>query len=604
MRSGLYRRVWKYLRPFVGVLGFAFLLSVVASVLDGISFALLIPLFQSLFETGAGAGPPSPAERGLELLFGSWLSGGGWNGVRVAALLILGAMAFKNLAGYLTAFLEVKVEESLSRDLRRALFDHLLNQDLTFYRQARSGDLVSRMLADADQVKLVVRAGMAALIRNAILISVYLAVLFAISWRVTLLALVLAPLLALTLAPLLRGIRARVSAALEQRGEMTVRMAETVAGMRLVKIHGAEDHERRRFGAALDRYFGSILGAEKLAIMASPLSETLAATVVVGVLLVLTGMVGFEPILEPALFITFVAVTVRLLPPVKSITQYPALLEPGLAAAERVFEVLNRSPRADYDQGTRDLPEDWNEIRFRDVWFGYEPGNWVLKGVNLTVGRGEVVALVGRSGVGKSTLVDLLPRFADPDRGEVLIDGVPLAEFRLRSLRLAFGYVSQESVIFNDSVKDNVAYGCSEVPMEGVERAVRRANAHDFVAALPKGYDTVLGERGVRLSGGERQRIALARALYGDPPILILDEATSALDLESERQIQEALDRSFAGRTAIIIAHRLATVRRADRIVVLSDGQIVDQGSHGELLRRSDEYQQLQELELAGLGSE
>ena len=336
--------------------------------------------------------------------------------------------------------------------------------------------------------------------------------------------------------------------------------------------------------------------------LAHPLSETLGAAVVILVLVfgVRAALGGGS--LRPELVIAFLAVTLRLLPPVKALAQFPALIEGALSAADRLFVVLAR-PADDVDEpGARPFPGLRDTVAFRHVWVAYEPGDWVLRDVTLSVRCGEVVAIVGPSGAGKSTLADLLPRFVEPARGAVLVDGVPLAACERRSLRRHLGVVSQHTVLFNETVRDNIAYGDQRGADDAaVEAAARAANAHDFIMRLPRGYGTLLGEHGSRLSGGERQRIAVARALLRDPPILILDEATSSLDTESERLVQEALARLVEGRTVFVIAHRLSTVARADHIVVLDGGRVVERGRHADLIRAGGLYQRLYgpELELA-----
>jgi len=386
---------------------------------------------------------------------------------------------------------------------------------------------------------------------------------------------------------------------LDERGEMAAVVSETLEGARLVKAHGAEGYERRRFGERLRGYFDQTLGSHRVAILAHPLSETLGAVIIV-VLLVIGGQGTIG--IRPELFIAFLAVSLRLLPPVKSISQFPSVAEASLVAAERIFEVLDQ-PEDDVDPpGAAAFPGLQREIVFQNVWFAYEPGTWVLQDLNLEVAKGKIVAIVGPSGSGKSTMVDLLPRFIDPARGSVLIDGVPLTRYSRRSLRRAMGIVSQQTVIFNDTVRANIAYGDEAgASREAVEAAAHAANAHAFIERLPRGYDTVLGERGTRLSGGERQRIAIARAILRDPPILILDEATSALDSESERLVQEAVQRLLEHRTVVVIAHRMATVARADHIAVLQSGKLVEEGRHADLIAAGGLYQRLHTLELAGI---
>ena len=387
------------------------------------------------------------------------------------------------------------------------------------------------------------------------MVVVYAAILFSLSWRLTLVTVLVAPAIAIVFRPILRRVRALFAEAVDARGELTALLNETLRGAKEVKAYAAEGYERRRFGAALTRFVRSNLKARGLAALPSPLSETLAAGVLVLLLLAGAWLAVGGQALRPELVVTYLAVALRLLSPVKHIAQFPAFAEQALAGASRVFDILDR-PLDDTDPpSAKAFPGLRDAIEFRDVWFAYREDDWVLKGANLTVRRGEVVAIVGHSGAGKSTLVDLLPRFIDPIRGAVLLDGVPTTEYSRQSLRRALGLVSQETIVFNDTVWANIAYG-EDVDHDAIVEAARAANAHEFIERLPRGYETRIGERGTLLSGGERQRIAVARALLRDPPILMLDEATSALDSTSERQVQEAITHLMENRTVLVVAHR------------------------------------------------
>ena len=409
------------------------------------------------------------------------------------------------------------------------------------------------------------------------------------------LALILAPLVTLALRPVVKRLGRRLRRTLDDRGELTSLMQETVAGARLVKAYAAEGYERRRFGEAATRYMRGAIKVQGLALATQPINETFGALVTVLLLWVGTRLAtGPDASLRPESFIAFLFVALRLLVPLKTMANFPAVFTQAMAAGDRVLEVLDQPADEATAPGMEAARGLERAIAFKDVGFAYDGGPWVLSDLTMEANKGDIVAIVGASGAGKSTLVDLIPRFIEPTRGSITLDGTDLRELTLPSLRGLMGIVSQETVLFNDTARANIAYGALDrYDHAAIEAAARAANAHDFIAALPDGYDTLLGERGARLSGGERQRIAIARALLRDPPILILDEATSALDTESERLVQEAIDRLLRGRTVFVIAHRLSTVQHATRILVLDRGRIVERGRHDELLEKGGLYRRL-----------
>jgi subfamily B ATP-binding cassette protein MsbA len=598
------RTLARYLAPYASRLGLGFATGVVGSLLDGVTFVLLIPFLRAVFGTSVLArqvgGGSNGTERFIEWALGPLLRDATpQRAFTVVVGLILASVVIKNVCFYVSRLASARVQEFVVRDLRTALYTHLQGMRLDYFQRTRGGQLLSRMLADTEQLKPVIGDQLGELLRASTTVLVYLAILVALSWRLTALALVLAPLLIFALRPVLVRLKGRMRHLLDDRGEMTSLMQETIAGVRLVKAYGAEPYERARFGSAADRYARGVIRWYRTALISQPVTESFGALVTVVLLWVGARMsTGQGPALRPESFIAFLFVALRLMTPIKFLANFPTVVQNAMASGERVFEVLDEPPlelRASGSARTEGLRES---LEFRGVCFGYAGGERVLEDIGFRAARGDIVALVGPSGAGKSTLVDLIPRFYDPTDGAVLLDGRDVREFTLGSLRALMGIVSQETVLFNDSVKANIAYGSLDrYGAAAIEAAARAANAHDFISRLPQGYDTMLGERGTRLSGGERQRLAIARALLRDPPILILDEATSALDTESERLVQEAIDRLLEGRTVFVIAHRLSTVQHATRILVMERGRIVERGRHDDLLAAGGLYRRLYEMQ-------
>ena len=594
-------RVLSLLRPYAPLFAANVAVTMVASLMDGATFVLLIPFLRALFgQQALPATGSSTVEAVLAKLAGPWLATGApQTALRNVVFVLLVTLVVKNVAAYGAAMSSVAIEEGVVRDLRVRLFRHLQTLPLRFFQRTKAGQLLARIISDTDQVKTAVTAALASFLRNASLILVYLVILFGLSWRLTLLALVLAPLLVLIIRPVIARVRRRSREQAEDRGELTSLVSEMVSSVKLVRAYVAEAFEVERFQRLADRYRKRVLRAQGAATLTSPLSEVFAGIVIV--LLFAVGArlalgVSAAGGLRPEVFIAFLVVALRLMSPVKAAAQYPTIMAGAVAAADRVFEVLD-VPADEGDHPDAAEARFREEIEYRGVSFCYDGEAPVLQDVNLAVPRGQVVAIVGPSGAGKTTLVDLLPRFYEPTEGVILLDGVPITRFTRASLRRLMGIVSQETILLNDTVLANIAYGRTDFAREQVEAAARAANAHDFIAHLPLGYETLLGERGTRLSGGERQRIAIARALLRDPPILILDEATSALDMEAERLVQEAIDRLIRHRTVFVVAHRLATVQHADVIVVLAGGRIVGRGTHATLYAAGGLYRRLYDLQ-------
>ena len=592
-------RLLQQLRPYTLLFVANIGATLMAAVLDGVTFVLVIPFLRALF--GREALPvdgASAVERVLGAIAGPFLSGGSPEiALRNVVFILVGALVLKNSFSYAASVFSVAIQEGVVRDLRVALFEHLETLPLNFFQRTRGGQLLARIISDTDQVKSAVTAALASVLQNLSLIVVYVTILLSLSWRLTLVALVCAPLLALIIRPLVSKVRRRSREQADNRGELTSMVSELVGSIKLVRAYVAEAFEADRFRKLADRYRKGVLRAQRYALLTSPVSEVFAGLVVVLVFSIGTRLaLGPGAALRPEVLIAFVAVALRLMSPVKSAANYPTIMAGALAAADRVYEVLELA--ADERDRPGEGPAHFaHRIEYRGVSFSYNGEAPVLQDINLDVRRGQVVAVVGPSGAGKTTLVDLLPRFYEPGGGAILVDDVPITQFTRRSLRGLMGIVSQETILLNDTVFANIAYGRADFTRAQVEAAARAGNAHVFISEMPAGYDTLLGERGTRLSGGERQRIAIARALLRDPPILILDEATSALDTESERLVQEAIERLMAHRTVLVIAHRLATVRHADLIVVLADGRIVERGDHGALFAAGGLYRRFYDMQ-------
>jgi subfamily B ATP-binding cassette protein MsbA len=454
------------------------------------------------------------------------------------------------------------------------------------------------MITEVDQTKTVITASLLSLFQNVVVVVTTLFILSQISIRLTLLTLAFVPLLVLGLQILLRRLRSHAQARARERGEITATITERLGAIRLIRSYGEEERESSRFHAQAERYRKRVIRTQRFSSLTSPLTEIFSGFLVILIIWAGTkpGLVGLQSALAPEAIIVFLMAALKLSSPLKTIASFPASMAVTLASADRVFDLFDQPP-AELEAPGEETARFEREIAFDKVSFRYGNGELVLSDVSFRMSRGKVVALVGPSGAGKTTAADLLPRFHDPTSGQIVIDGVPLTKLTRRSLRALMGVVSQETVLLNDTVLANIAYGSPGATREQVEDAAQAANASSFIAALPHGYDTMLGERGTRLSGGQRQRIAIARALLRDSPILILDEATSALDTESERLVQQAIDRLVRQRTVLVIAHRLATVRDADEIVVLDAGRVVQRGTHDELFRARGLYRRLYDLQ-------
>jgi subfamily B ATP-binding cassette protein MsbA len=578
--------------------------NLLAALLDGFAIALLIPFLNILFHQPSTSMKSGWVSKLLNATVGSQIiPGDEMRSLRNVILLVMASVLLKNLLVWIAGQFGATLQEFVTRDLRNAVYRHLAHLPLGYFTQMKAGQILSRVINDTFEARLILTQIVTQGLQSASLVIVYIAILFSISWKLTLIALIILPLLGVSPQPMLRRLRKGNLRRGNVHGEMTSVLQETISGIRLVKASGTESYEEARFADGSNKYARSSLKMTRLALVAPPVTEVIGTLIAVLVLWIGALQVLQSGTMTGATLLAFLTLVLRLLQPLKQLSQMRTTAQSSLASAERLFEILDSPAEFQRDPGTRDTAVFDRELRFENVTFAYEEDAPVLSGINLVAHKGEVVALVGPSGSGKSTLVDLIPRFYEPGEGRILLDGIDTREIKLPALRSLTGIVSQETVLFHDSVRNNIAYGApGRYTQEQIEAAAKAANAHEFIVELPDGYGTMLGERGTRLSGGQRQRLAIARALLSDPPILILDEATSALDTESERLVQEAVDRLLQGRTVFVIAHRLSTVTHADQILVLDRGEIVERGTHAELLAERGAYSRLYTLQFGGNG--
>ena len=582
----------KYVRPYAWTLVMALLLVGVVGVLEAVSPFLIGMVFDTVLEQAETPPLVTPffdIPLNIPPQYGIWL---------LVALVV--ATIAKAIAEYGSIACTAYLGQSVVRDLRTKVYSSIVSQPIGFFSRYPTGELISRVSADVEKVQSAVSETLAEFLKQGAILLFLLVAIFLIDWRLAISSLILVPLVLYPAVWFGRRLRRLSHSTQEEMAGMANILFETFSGNRIVKIFTMEAAELDKFRAAANRVFRLSIRQRLTWALSSPLMEILGIFVVVGLLLYARNEIQAGR-MSVGLFLAFIIAVIKLYDPIRRMSGINNSFQQAIGASEKLFEILHSDVEA--DPGRRELDEFRHAIEFREVKFEYSPGETILDGISFGLLPGEILALVGPSGVGKTTLVNLLPRFYDVSEGSVEIDGVDVRDFKLRSLRDKIAMVTQDVILFNDTIRTNIAYGNPNASDEDMRSAARAALVDDFVSGLPEGYETVVGERGLRLSGGERQRISIARALLKDAPILILDEATSSLDTESESLVQLALGNLMEGRTTIVIAHRLSTVRRADRILALSDGRVVEQGTHDELILGRGLYWKLYQLQFEDVPS-
>ncbi len=600
-------RVLKYSSNLTARVIKFFIFSVVGTVFSALSLVVVIPMLNILFDKVKDMATPAVPEFSLSTDYVTGLfqhyfiqtinENGKSQALLFICLGIVASVLLGNIFRYFERVVASKMRVDIVQNLRNEIFEKVTRLHLGFFNNQRKGDLISRFTNDVQEVESAVMNSLKVVLKEPITIIVYFALLFIISVKLTLFTIIVLPLVGGALAEIVKRLRHQARQSQESLGRTVNVLDETFSGMRVVKAFNARNYilNKMRDENALYRKVNLSMAYKNE--LASPVSESMGVIIIAGIMffggrLILSG----SDQLQAGSFLAFLAIFAQIIQPAKSFSNGITSMQKGVASARRIFSVIDIEPTIKDKSTAIALNQFEKNIEFKNVSFSYET-ELVLKSINLIIQKGKTVALVGPSGGGKSTLADLIPRFYDPTEGEVCIDGISLQDYEKETIRTHMGIVTQESILFNDTIFNNIAFGMEQVSEEAVIEAAKVANAHDFIVQTENGYQTLIGERGSKLSGGQRQRISIARAVLKNPPILILDEATSALDSESEKLVQEALSNLMKHRTSIVIAHRLSTIQNADEIIVIQEGEIIERGTHEELNRKDGLYRKLSDIQ-------
>lgn len=595
----------RFVGPYKKYVGLNIFCNIVSTIFSLFSFALIIPILEILFKTSKKVYEYMPFEWSVDVIKNNaycWVSNyidenGGIQTLVVLGVFLVVMTLFKTGTAYLASYYIIPLRTGLVRDIRNQMYRKIVDLNLGFFHTQKKGDILSRMTSDVVEVENSIMSSIELLSKNPVMIIVYIAIMLILSWKLTLFVLMVLPVAGFIMGKVGKSLKKKSLVSQQQTGQLISQIEETLGGLRVVKAFNAEKAVSKRFGEMNDTLRDTINKVNRRYMLAHPMSEFLGTTTI-AIVLGFGGMLILEDnsSLSAAEFIYYLVIFYSIINPAKDLSKAMYSIEKGMASLERIDAVLSAENPLKEVKNAEPLKPFSKGIEYNNVWFKYAD-EWILKGVDLKIEKGKTVALVGQSGSGKSTMVDLLPRFYDVNEGSITVDGVDVRNLTLFDLRSLMGNVNQEAILFNDTIFNNITFGVENATQEQVEAAARIANAHDFIMETEDGYQTNIGDRGGRLSGGQRQRISIARAILKNPAILILDEATSALDTESEKLVQEALENLMKNRTTIVIAHRLSTIKNADEICVMHEGQIVERGKHDELLAMNGYYKKLHQMQ-------